>query len=170
MPTIILTSTINASIDVVFDLSRSIDLHMIGAAHTREKAVAGKTSGLIHLNEEVTWQAVHFGMPFTLSTRVTRLERPYYFVTEMVRGPFKSLKHEHRFRVLKNGDTEMKEIFEYKLPLGVMGSAAEHMFMTRYFQRFLSVRNNTILQYAETEQWMELLHPPRQTVMEWQFG
>lgn len=170
MPTIMLSSTINAPVDVVFDLSRSIDLHMIGAAHTQEKAIAGRTSGLIGLGEDVTWKAVHFGLPFTLSTRVTRLERPYYFVNELVSGPFRSLKHEHRFRILKNGETEMKEIFEFKLPLGFMGSAAERMFLTRYFQRFLSYRNNTILEYAETDQWMDLLHPPIHAPAEWQFG
>ncbi|GGJ23675.1 SRPBCC family protein [Deinococcus roseus] len=170
MPTIILSSAIHASIDVVFDLSRSIDLHMIGAAHTQEKAVAGRTSGLIGLGEDVTWKATHFGLPFTLQTRVTRLERPYYFVTEMVSGPFKALKHEHRFRVLQNGETEMKEIFEFKLPLGVMGSAAERMFLTRYFQRFLSYRNNTILEYAETDQWMDLLHPATHPIGEWHFS
>ena len=61
MPEIKLQTYINADIQVVFDLARSIDLHTISTAHPHEKAIAGKTSGLISLGEEVTWKARHFG-------------------------------------------------------------------------------------------------------------
>ena len=54
MPTIYLTIEINAPIERCFDLSRSIDLHTLSTSHTNEKAIAGVTSGLIGLNEEVT--------------------------------------------------------------------------------------------------------------------
>ena len=56
MPVIILTLPIAAPIDVVFDLARSIDLHVQSTAQTNERAVAGRTSGLIGLGEEVTWR------------------------------------------------------------------------------------------------------------------
>lgn len=160
MPAFMLTSVINAPIEVVFDLSRSIDLHLLGAAHAREQAIAGRTSGLIELGEEVTWKTIHFGLPVTLTTRVKRLERPYYFESELVKGPFRSLRHEHRFRVISETHTEMKEVVEYRLPMGMMGGAAERMFLGRYLKRFLSCRNNALLEYAETDQWMQLLEQP----------
>ena len=62
MPTIHLQTQINAPRQVVFDLSRSIDVHKLSTAHTNETAVIGLTSGLIKLNETVTWRAKHFGM------------------------------------------------------------------------------------------------------------
>jgi hypothetical protein len=51
MPVINLHTQINAPIGIVFDLSRSIDLHKISTAHTNEEAIAGVTSGLIGMGE-----------------------------------------------------------------------------------------------------------------------
>ena len=53
---------IKADKTVVFDLSRSIDLHKISTEQTNQQAIAGKTSGLIGINENVTWRAKHFGV------------------------------------------------------------------------------------------------------------
>lgn len=53
MPTINLTTSINAPIQICFDLSRSIELHKISTAHTREKAIDGVTRGLIGINQTV---------------------------------------------------------------------------------------------------------------------
>jgi hypothetical protein len=60
MPTINLTTEINAPIEICFDLSRSIDLHKHSMEHTGEEAIAGRTSGLIEDGEFVTWQAKTF--------------------------------------------------------------------------------------------------------------
>jgi hypothetical protein len=54
MPRIELKTEVEANMEIVFDLSRSIDLHKISMGNTNEKAIAGKTSGLIELDESVT--------------------------------------------------------------------------------------------------------------------
>ena len=54
MAIIELTTDINAPIGRVFDLARSIDLHMNSTSKTGERAVAGVTSGLIGAGEQVT--------------------------------------------------------------------------------------------------------------------
>ncbi len=54
MLSIELKTEIKADRSVVFDLSRSIDLHKISTKRTNEEAIAGKTSGLIGLGEIVT--------------------------------------------------------------------------------------------------------------------
>jgi hypothetical protein len=46
-----LATLIHAPIERVFDLSRSIDLHQQSMRHISEKAIAGKTSGLISESE-----------------------------------------------------------------------------------------------------------------------
>lgn len=93
MPKIELQTEIKAERKIVFDLSRSIDLHQLSTAKTDEKAIAGKTSGLIDLGESVTWRAKHFGIYQNLTSKITEFESPNFFVDEMLKGAFKSFKH-----------------------------------------------------------------------------
>ena len=97
MPIIRLETYIKAPIERVFDLSRSIDLHKISTAQTKEEAIAGVTSGLIDLEEWVTWKAKHLGVTQKLTSKITAFEAPHYFADEQVKGAFKSFKHEHYF-------------------------------------------------------------------------
>ena len=73
---------IGAPIDTVFDLSLDIGAHLESQAKSRERAIAGVTSGPIGLGEHVTWRAVHFGVPFTMTSRITEVDRPSRFVDE----------------------------------------------------------------------------------------
>ena len=59
MPVIQLSTFIKSPVKRVFDLSRSIDLHKVSTKHSNEEAIAGVTTGLININETVTWQADH---------------------------------------------------------------------------------------------------------------
>ena len=148
MPKIILTTSINAPIEKVFDLSRSIDLHMESTKQTGEKAIGGKTSGLIELGETVTWRAKHFGIWQTLISKITEFDRPNLFVDEMLSGAFKSFRHEHHFAI--SGDqTIMKDIFEFESSLGVLGKIFNKLFLTRYMTKFLEERNRVIKELAE---------------------
>ena len=92
MTTINLTTKINASKQIVFDASRNIDIHQQSASPSKEKAIAGVTSGLINLNETVTWRGNHFGFYLTHKSRITAMNLYYYFVDEMEEGHFKSFK------------------------------------------------------------------------------
>tara|TARA_B100002049_G_scaffold32349_1_gene21139 strand:+ start:1044 stop:1343 length:300 start_codon:yes stop_codon:yes gene_type:complete len=91
MPRIGLQTKIKADKEIVFDLSRSIDLHKISTEHINETAIAGKTSGLIGLDESVTWRAKHFGIYQRLTSKITEFDRPNYFADEMVNGAFRNL-------------------------------------------------------------------------------
>ena len=71
MPTIIVQTPINAPIETCFDMARDIALHCSTASRTRERAVAGKTSGLINRGESVTFEAVHFGILQRFTAHVT---------------------------------------------------------------------------------------------------
>ena len=62
MPLIVLETIIHADKRTCFDLSRNIDFHKYSLKHSNEKAIAGKTSGLIGLGESVTREAAHFGI------------------------------------------------------------------------------------------------------------
>lgn len=66
------TTEIEARPSVVFDLSLSVDAHLQSMAASGERAVGGVTAGMIGLGEQVTWRAVHFGIPFRMTSKVTR--------------------------------------------------------------------------------------------------
>jgi ligand-binding SRPBCC domain-containing protein len=149
MPRIELATQIGASIAVVFDLSRDIDAHQQTQAVHREKAVAGKTSGLIEMGEEVTWEATHFGIRQRLTSRIVAMERPRYFRDSMIAGPFKCLDHDHFFQELSVGRTVMKDVFMYASPFGPIGRTADLLFLKRYMRRLLVERNVGLKRLAE---------------------
>jgi ligand-binding SRPBCC domain-containing protein len=124
----------------LFDLSRSIDAHKESMAHSREKAVAGITAGLISLGEEVTWRAWHFGVPLRMTSRITEMEAPDYFVDEQVRGPFRRFRHVHEFDE-DAGGTVMVDRVEFAAPFGPLGLLAEKLVLTRYLRNLIEKRN-----------------------------
>ena len=149
MPTIELSTYINAPIERCFDMARSIDLHMESTKQTGEKAIAGRTSGLIELGETVTWRAKHFGIWQNLTSKITEFNYPNSFTDELVEGAFKSTHHQHRFRTV-NGKIEMKDIFKFESPLGILGKLANYLFLTRYMTSLLERRNQVIKKAAES--------------------
>ena len=156
MPQIILKTKIKADIQTVFDLSRSIDLHKISTERTKEEAIAGKTSGLIGMNESVTWRAKHFGLYQKLTSKITAFDRPYYFSDEMMKGAFKSFKHEHYFREEK-GATLMIDYFNYVSPFGLLGKLADILFLKKYMTRLLEKRNSVVKDFAESGKWKRVV-------------
>ncbi|MDZ4844073.1 MAG: SRPBCC family protein [Chitinophagales bacterium] len=155
MSTIILREEIEAPIEVCFNLSRSIDFHIISTEHTGEKAVAGRTSGLICLNETVTWQAKHLGIWQHYTSRITAMCEPDFFADEMVKGAFKSVWHEHRFQQTNKG-TLMIDTFRFESPFGIIGKIFNRLFLTGYMKCLLHTRNHLIKEYAESGKWKTL--------------
>ncbi|HET8860623.1 SRPBCC family protein [Marivirga sp.] len=156
MPQIKLSTTIQAERNIVFDLSRSIDLHKISTQHTNEKAIAGRTEGLIEMGESVTWRAKHFGFYQKLRTEITEFERPNYFTDEMVSGAFTKFKHEHHF-IASGNRTEMTDYFDYESPFGIIGRLVDKMLLKKYMTELLKKRNQTIKEFAESEKWKEII-------------
>lgn len=156
MPVIHLTTEIKAPIGRCFDLSRSIDLHLISTSQTNEKAIAGVTKGLIGLNEEVTWRARHFGIYQNLTSRITVYQYPTLFVSNMVQGAFKKIEHSHVFEE-KNGITLMQDFFDFEAPFGILGAFVSKYFLLTYMKALLEERNRVIKSAAESDDWKSLL-------------
>lgn len=156
MPVIEIETEIHAPIERVFDLSRSIDLHVASTAHTGEQAVAGVTSGLIGLDQEVTWRAKHFGVWQRLTSRITAFERPTHFRDSLVQGAFQRFDHDHYF-AQKGEFTVLRDVFDFVSPLGLLGRIVDSLILTRYMRDLLVVRNDVIKQAAETDEWHKYL-------------
>lgn len=148
MAVIHLTTRIKADSSTVFDLSRSIDLHKISTEHTDETAIAGVTSGLINLGETVTWKAKHFGFYFNLTSKITEYKRPKRFIDEMTKGPFGMMRHVHLF-TQEDDEVVMTDEFEFRSPLGILGSLVDKLILTDYMTKFLIDRNEVIKKFAE---------------------
>lgn len=148
MTTINITTKINAPKQIVFDASRNIDIHQQSASESNEKAIAGITSGLINLNETVTWRGKHFGFYLTHQSRITVMELHNYFVDEMVKGKFESFKHEHIFEE-ENGFTIMKDKLQYETPFGILGELFDGLFLKKHLTHFLIERNKVLKEISE---------------------
>lgn len=156
MPLIHLTTFIAAPQERVFDLSRSVDLHKHSMEKYAETIVKGTTTGLLNVNDEVTWKARHLFKERVLSVRVTELRQPDYFSDEQVSGDFVKMKHEHYFKPIENG-TIMIDQFFFEIRRGVLGRLINQFYLENYMKRLLTERNAFIKQTAEGNQWKKFL-------------
>ncbi len=157
MASIHITTFISAPPERVFDLSRSIDLHKLSTAHTREAAVAGIINGLINLNETVTWKAKHLFKIRFFTSKISAMERPDFFCDEMIKGDFKSFRHEHHFKPADNG-TIMIDLLEFETPYKKLGEFFNRLYLRKYLYNLLEKRNSIIKEYAETGKWKLILN------------
>ena len=84
-----------------------------------------------------------------MTSRITELEAPHWFVDEQVRGPFRSFRHEHAFIPGADGDgTIMIDHVVFDAPLGGLGRLSEGA-LGPYLLRLIQ-RRNAYLQDAST--------------------
>lgn len=150
MPIIHLETFIQAPVELCFDLARSVDVHMASTNYTGERAIGGVTSGMMNLNDEVTWEATHFGVLQRLTSRITAFDRPRMFRDEMQRGAFKYWRHTHLFEP-RDGGTLMVDDADYASPLGLLGRIVDALVLERHMTRLLVTRNDHIRQVAEKQ-------------------
>jgi len=123
-----------------FELSLSVEAHLRSMARSRERAVGAVTSGTLTLDDEVTWRAWHFGVPWTMTSRITEYDPPHRFVDEQVRGPFRAFRHEHLFTESGDG-TVMTDRVTFTAPFGVLGRVTERVVLRRYLAHLIGARN-----------------------------
>lgn len=156
MTTIELQTEIKATRDVCFDLSRSIDVHKLSTQPSEERAIGGRTKGLIEEGEWVKWKAKHFGIRQTMTVQIKEMKEFRYFIDEMIQGPFRMMRHEHHFTA-EHGKTIMSDKFQYKVPYGLLGKVFDKLILNRYMKNLLIRRNETIRNLAESAGWKKYL-------------
>ena len=151
MTTIHLITKIKAPIETVFNNSRNITIHIETASKTNEKAIAGVTSGLIELDETVTWEGIHFGLKLQHQSKITQMQFPNHFTDEMLKGYFKTFKHEHTF-THESGTTIMEDKLMYETPFGIFGKIFDKIVLEKYLTNFLLERNRSLKILSENQQ------------------
>lgn len=141
----------------MFNLSRSVDLHKVSMKHYEEKIVDGTMSGLMKLNDTVTWTAKHLFKQRRIKIKITKLHTPEYFIDEQVEGNFKMMKHEHYFKPIENG-TIMIDQFHFEIPYGSFGRLINNFYLKKYMTRLLKERNAVIKETAEGNLWKQYLN------------
>ena len=66
----------------------------------------------------------------------------------MVEGSFEWLRHSHEFS-FSNGITTMRDTLEWQPPLGILGWLADHLFLRRHMQWFVSTKQNGLKRMSE---------------------
>jgi len=115
----------------------------------RDVTIAGVTTGLISLDQEVTWQATHFGIRQKLTSKITACHRPFPFRDSQVRGAFRRFDHDHFFAEAP-GATIMRNLFDYTALLAFLGKVADTLCLKAYLTSFLEWRKHLIKQAAES--------------------
>jgi ligand-binding SRPBCC domain-containing protein len=126
-------------------------------AGSNEVPVNGRVTGLIDVGEFVEWEATHFFVRQRLSSKITEMVRPYYFVDMMVSGAFKSFWHKHKFVKHKSSEVLMIDDFRYEVPFGILGRFANFLFLGKYMERMIETRSQHIKAALETGQWKEFI-------------
>ncbi|MEI9919285.1 MAG: SRPBCC family protein [Bacteroidota bacterium] len=122
-------------------------------AHSKEIPIAGKMSGLIELGEFVEWEATHLFVRQRLSSKITEMAKPDYFVDEMVKGAFKSFIHKHEVRKIDEHSVMLIDDFRYEAPFGFIGDIANFLFLKKYMQRIFEVRSIAAKNALESDEW-----------------
>ena len=141
---------IHAPAEICFDLARSVDAHLESTRATGERAVAGVTSGLMKLGDEVTWEAKHLGVRQRLTVKITAFDRPRHFQDRMVRGAFSFFEHDHLFES-RDGQTVMTDVLRFRAPFGPLGWIVERVLLAGHLRHFLTHRCNALKQMAERD-------------------
>lgn len=155
MKTIRLETRINAPVERCFRLSLSVKLHLASAHQTGERVSSGVRSGLLGLDDTVTWTGRHFGLRFRHTTIVDQLRAPMYFRDIMVAGRFRSFEHEHHFAAMNDG-TRMRDELRFSAP--PLLAAALEPILRRHLIQLLRRRNTFLKRVAESTEWRSYLN------------
>jgi len=131
-----------------YALALNVQAHLDSTQQTGERMLTGPPSGQLQLGDVVTWEARHFGIRQQLTVKITAASPPHHFCDELVRGAFKTLRHDHYFDVVEGG-TRMRDLFEFSSPFGLVGRWVDALVLRRYLTRLLRTRNAVLKQRLE---------------------
>lgn len=145
---IVVDTVIAAPVEDVFDLARDVRVHVETASFTGEQLVTpGRLQGLLELGDLVAFEGRHFGIRQTFIAKIVEMAPPRLFVDEMVKGAFTWLRHEHEFHIHAEG-TLMRDVLEWRSPLGPIGALADFLFVKRHMEWFVRTKQNNLRELA----------------------
>ena len=103
------------------------------------------TEGEIEMREgaRIDYALSLFGVPISWRTVITDWQWGVRFVDEQESGPYAYWRHTHEFEP-RGDQTVMRDVVEYKEPLGVLGTAAHWTFVRPTLERIFDYRGQQI--------------------------
>lgn len=89
------------------------------------------------------------GIPTKWVTEITHVDDGNYFVDEQRFGPYSLWHHKHFIKAIKNG-VEMKDIIDYKIPLGIIGRIAQPILVAPKLKEIFEYRKNALIELFGT--------------------
>lgn len=85
------------------------------------------------------------GIPMKWVTEITHVNDRSFFVDEQRVGPYSIWHHQHHFKEIEGG-VEMRDIVNYKIPLGPAGLVANALFVERQVRSIFDYRHKKLEQ------------------------
>jgi len=146
---VLVETSIAAPPGVCFDLARDVGAHAQSASFSQERVIEpGRMHGLLELGDMVTFEGVHFGIRQRATAKIIAMDRPRVFVDELVKSTFRSMRHVHEF-VPIDGGTLMRDILDWRSPLGLLGRFADKLFVERHMRWFVETKQRALKEIAE---------------------
>jgi len=89
------------------------------------------------------YQLSLFGVPVRWRTRITEWQPGKRFVDEQESGPYALWRHTHEFEA-RGASTLVRDVVDYREPLGPLGRLAHLLFVRRTVDRIFDFRRDAI--------------------------
>ena len=84
-----------------------------------------------------------YGVSLKWKTRIETFEPEVRFVDTQLKGPYRYWQHLHEFEEVEEG-TRMRDVVNYELPLGPLGTMARVLFVRRSLERIFGYRRRAV--------------------------
>jgi ligand-binding SRPBCC domain-containing protein len=91
------------------------------------------------------------GIPIIWKTEITRWNPPHDFVDTALRSPYKQWIHLHTFEEGASGETIMKDVVRYRLPLEPLGDVA-HFYVKKELKYIFDYRCKIIEEIFQSKE------------------
>jgi ligand-binding SRPBCC domain-containing protein len=153
MITIRSTTQVNAPIERCFLLALSAALRQEAVG---SEPASGRTTGLIGLNDRVSWAKGLFGWGARQENIVDTLREDLYFREVSTADSAGRFEHDHHFAPMNDG-TRIRDEIVCSAPEGFKGRILERFFLRSRMTEYLKRRNAIIKRAAESEEWHRYL-------------
>jgi ligand-binding SRPBCC domain-containing protein len=85
-----------------------------------------------------------FGIPMTWVSEITHVDGPRFFIDEQRIGPYAIWHHEHTFRELDGGRTEISDAVQYAPPFGLLGELVHPFFIAPELAKIFAFREKAV--------------------------
>ena len=83
------------------------------------------------------------GIPLPWVTEITQVIENKYFVDEQRFGPYRMWHHQHLFKEIPGG-VEARDIVDYIMPFGPLGSLVHSLFVSRQLNQIFEYRTKVL--------------------------